>query len=265
MYTRVPVNHRYKEIPIISRVYLTGSFLVSAACALQYIHPLNIYFNLKLIMAGQVWRLVSNFFFFGEFSLDFVFHMYFLVRYCRLLEEGSFRGRTADFLYMLILGAISLLLMAPFMGKAGYFLGSSLSFVMIYVWGRRNEHVRMNFLGLLPFTAPYLPWVLLAFSLVVGNSAMSDVMGIVVGHVYYFLEDVLPKVAEIRRWSWRRVLVTPSLLKRICNQIDVGDENIISNAQAEAVLGGGGLGGINNDAGVAQEANVGDNEHPHME
>lgn len=83
----------------------------------------------------QVWRLVTNFMFFGLFSLDFLFHMYFVyvalgdawvlltylqqfltelmvvfimssVRYCRLLEEGSFRGRTADFVYMLLLGAV---------------------------------------------------------------------------------------------------------------------------------------------------------------
>ena len=38
-------------------------------------------------------------------GLDFLFHMFFLARYCRLLEEGSFRGRTADFFYMLVFGA----------------------------------------------------------------------------------------------------------------------------------------------------------------
>lgn len=30
--------------------------------------------------------------------------MFFLVRYCKSLEEGSFRNRSADFLYMLLLG-----------------------------------------------------------------------------------------------------------------------------------------------------------------
>lgn len=60
--------------------------------------------------------------------------------------------------------------------------------MMVYVWGRRNENVRMSFLGLFPFTAPYLPWVLLFFSILLGNSATIDLIGIVVGHVYYFLE-----------------------------------------------------------------------------
>jgi hypothetical protein len=52
----------------------------------------------------QVWRIFTNFFFFGSIGLDFFFHMFFLVRYCRLLEEGCFRGRTADFLYMILFG-----------------------------------------------------------------------------------------------------------------------------------------------------------------
>jgi Derlin-2/3 len=34
--------------------------------------------------------------------------MFFLARYCRLLEEGSFRGRSADFFYMLLFGTRSL-------------------------------------------------------------------------------------------------------------------------------------------------------------
>lgn len=63
----------------------------------------------------QFWRLFTNFFFFGaKFSLEFLFHMFFLVQYCRSLEEGSFRGRTADFFYMILFGSTLLLCIAPF-------------------------------------------------------------------------------------------------------------------------------------------------------
>ena len=57
---------------------------------------------------------------------------------------------------------------------------------MVYVWARRNPYVRMSFLGLFSFNAPYLPWVLLSFAVVLGNSATIDLIGIIVGHVYYF-------------------------------------------------------------------------------
>jgi Derlin-2/3 len=214
----------YYEIPVVSRVYLTGSLLTTSLVALEVVSPYAFYFNWEDIMRGevslsgllserlserappdtllattQIWRLVTDFLFFGSFSLDFLFHMYFLVRYCRLLEEGEFRGRTADFVFFLLFGAVLMTMVAPLLPL--YFLGLSLTFMMVYVWGRRNEHVRLSFLGLFPFTAPYLPWVLLGFSLLLNNTStlMTDIVGIAVGHIYYFLCFVYPKVQGQRR------------------------------------------------------------------
>ena len=39
----------------------------------------------------------------------------------------------------------------------------------------------MNFFGLLTFNAPYLPWVLLGFSLLLGNSVSVDLLGEEIG------------------------------------------------------------------------------------
>ena len=64
--------------------------------------------------------------------------------------------------------------------------------MLVYVWARRNPYIRMNFFGLLTFNAPYLPWVLLGFSLLLGNSVSVDLLGMAVGHCYYFLEDMSP-------------------------------------------------------------------------
>ena len=73
----------------------------------------------------------------------------------------------------------------------------------------------MSFLALFSFHAPYLPWVLLSFSVLLGNSATIDLIGIIVGHVYYFLEDVYPIIADIRGWRVRRWLAAPTLLKQL--------------------------------------------------
>jgi len=200
---------RFLEIPPVTRTYMAGAFLTTAACALDLISPFSLYFSSKLIFYKlQVWRLLTNFFFFGaKFSLDFLFHMFFVVRYSRALEEGSFRGRTADFFYMVFFGATIMTIIAPFVNLQ--FLGSSLTFMLVYVWGRRNPFGRMHFLGLFTFTAPYLPWVLLAFSLLLGNEVVVDLLGIAVGHVYYFLEDVYPRMVPSRV----RLLKTPRFLE----------------------------------------------------
>jgi len=72
----------YSEIPPISRLYLTGAFLTTAMCAVDIIEPYLLYFSWDLVFAkGQIWRLVTSYLFFGVFSVDFLFHMYFLVRF----------------------------------------------------------------------------------------------------------------------------------------------------------------------------------------
>lgn len=78
--------------------------------------------------------------FFVMTDLDFLFHMFFLARYCKLLEENSFRGRTADFLYMLLFGATFLtgtvLIggMIPYLSESFakiIFLSNSLTLMMV--------------------------------------------------------------------------------------------------------------------------------------
>ena len=57
------------------------------------------------------------------------------------------------------------------------FLGQAFTIMLVYIWSRRNPYVRMNFFGLLTFKAPFLPWVLFGFSLMLGNSVMVDLIG----------------------------------------------------------------------------------------
>ena len=57
------------------------------------------------------------------------------------------------------------------------FLGSAFTIMLVYLWSRRNPYVRLNFFGLMTFHAPYLPWVLLGFSVLLGNSVVIDLMG----------------------------------------------------------------------------------------
>lgn len=96
------------------------------------------------------------------------------------------------------------------------FLGQSLIFMMVYLWGRRNPNVHLNFLGLFNFNAPYLPWVLLLFSFVNNSFPKGDLIGICVGHLYYFMDDVYPITSHTNKHYLRapailyvRILISP--------------------------------------------------------
>lgn len=137
-----------------------------------------------------------------------LFHVYFLQRYARLIEESSGRS-PAHFSWLLLFAMTSLLLLSPFVSMP--FLGHPLSSTLVYIWSRRNPDTLMSFLGLLVFRAPYLPWVLMGVSLVLhGTVPRDEIMGVVIGHIWYFFNDVYPPLYGGSRpldppmW-WRRL------------------------------------------------------------
>lgn len=70
-----------------------------------------------------------------------------------------------------------------------------------------------------------MPFVLLGFSFAIsGTLPKSDAIGIMVGHIYYFLVDVWP-----RTHGGRTLLRTPKILKRVLGQ-DVDDEITLRQA-----------------------------------
>lgn len=206
-------QQEYMQIPPVTRAYTTACVLTTVAVQLELVTPFQLYFNPDLILRSyQVWRLVTNFMFFGTIGFNFLFNMIFTYRYCRMLEEGSFRGRTADFVFMFLFGGALMTFVALFVSLV--FLGQAFTIMLVYIWSRRNPYVRMNFFGLFSFQAPYLPWVLLGFSLLLGNSVIVDLMGIAIGHIYFFLEDVFPQQP-----GGFKLLRTPKLLKWLCDAV----------------------------------------------
>jgi len=215
----------YNGIPLITKCYFTACVLTTLAVHLQIITVLNLYLNFKLIFdKGEIWRFFCNFFYFVSFGLSFIFHMFFHVRQSSLLEESSFRNKPGDFMYLHLFGGFMLLFVEWFLWYSSLFfsppmfLGPSLSFFIVYVWARRNPLMRMSFLGLFTFNAPYLPWVILGFESLLGHSVnLFDVLGILIGHLYYFLKDVYPKI------SGRELLETPRIFKYLLEQGDPHD------------------------------------------
>lgn len=73
-------------------------------------------------------------------------------------------------------GTLTLAQLLGFLGSL-FFLGQALTAMLVYVWSRRSPQVRVNFFGLLTFQAPFLPWALMGFSMLLGNSILVDLLG----------------------------------------------------------------------------------------
>ncbi|KAI3383559.1 hypothetical protein SNEBB_005364 [Seison nebaliae] len=219
--------NEYMQIPPITRGYTTACIVTTALVESQWINPYQLYFNPHLIFRKfQIWRLFTNFCYMGNIGFNFFFQILFMFRYCRYLEEGSFRGRTADFFFLCLFGTVMITLFACFYNV--FFLYNAFTIMLVYIWGRRNPQIRMNFMGLFNFRAINLHWALLAVSFILGNQFIIDVVGIAAGHLYYFLEDVFPYQDD-----GFRILKTPNILHRLFDQLD---QNANQNEQIHPII-----------------------------
>ena len=181
-----PLETWFYELPPLTRYWTTLTVLVSVLVQCQILTPYQLFFSPRSVfLKSQYWRLLTTFLYFGPFNLDLIFHVFFLQRYSRLLEESSGRSSPARFAWLLLYATSSLVVLSPLVSLP--FLGSPLSSSLVYIWSRRNPETRLSLLGLVAFTAPWLPWVLMGFSLVFhGVVPKDEIMGVVVGHGKWF-------------------------------------------------------------------------------
>ncbi|KEP63057.1 UNVERIFIED_CONTAM: Der1 family protein [Hammondia hammondi] len=196
----------FSHLPPVTRFYLFCSTALMLLCTLEIVSPFSLYINYNLVLQrGQVWRIFSCFLFFGTFSLHFFWNVYVLIFYCATLEEHQ---RSATFLWMLLTTGALLLGLSHIFGVGSYFFSGSMINVMTYIWGRRNPSTRLS-VFFISVSAPYLPFVLALMSVLVGWNMADHVIGILVGHVYFFFEDIYPLLPTSKGC---RIFRTPRLL-----------------------------------------------------
>merc|ERR1739845_212769 len=74
-----------------------------------------------------------------------------------------------------------------------YLYTSAMIYMVLYVWSRRHQQSQVSFWGF-PVKAMHLPFVLAGFALFTGGDVFSILHGIFIGHVYYFMVDVAPRM-----------------------------------------------------------------------
>ncbi|KAG6552758.1 hypothetical protein Mapa_005706 [Marchantia paleacea] len=195
----------YRTLPPISKIYGTICFATTVAFHLGLLSLGWLFLDYELVIRKlQIWRLLTNFFFLGPFSMHFGMRMLMIARYGVQLEKASFENRTADFLYMFITTIFTALALTFAISPLRtFFLSNSLVFMLVYVWSREFATSNVNIMGLAQLKGFYLPWALLAVNTMFGAPFIPDLLGIIIGHIYYFLTVLYP------RSTGRYLLLTP--------------------------------------------------------
>lgn len=208
------------QMPPVTRLVIATSAVLAVLATLDVVSALSLYLNWDLVLQErQWWRPITCFFFFGEFSVHFCWHIYVYLQYCSSLEQVGFRGRSADFVWMLISSALLLLALTAALRLNSSFLSSALMDVMIYLWSKKNQNMLVHVV-FVTVHAAYLPWTLAFLSLLLGGNIQDHLLGISIGHVYYFFTEIYPLMPTSRGV---RIFATPRILKILLRQTQAAD------------------------------------------
>lgn len=216
-------NFFFQQSPKITKIIMLSSITISILSWFEIISPLNLYLNYSLIIKKwQIWRIITNFLYFGDFGVSFVFYMLMFFRNSKLLEKNVFHASAPDYLFFILFCMLFHLLLCSFTNTI--FLSKSLAFSMTYYWGRKSKTTTVELMGVFRIRAPYLPWFYLIISFLFESEFKKDFYGLVVGHLYFFLKDIFPRIKVTKGM---RLVETPEFIIKMCDKLNINNDLII--------------------------------------
>jgi len=199
----------YRSVPEISRYWFTATVVLPLLGRLGLFSPYWMVLEYTLFLKKfQIWRPITALFYYPispSTGFHYLIMLYFLYSYSTRLESGIFDGRPADYLFMLIFNWICVTIIALF--AEIYVLLEPMVLSVLYVWCQCNKDTIVQFWFGTQFKAMYLPWVLVAFNMIIRGGGINELIGILVGHLYFFLMFKYPQ-----DFGGRSFLQTPSFL-----------------------------------------------------
>ncbi|KAI1731630.1 der1-like family domain-containing protein [Ditylenchus destructor] len=179
----------YYSIPQITRCWFTGATVIPLLGRLGLLSPYFMYLDWNLFFNKfQIWRPVTALFYYPvtpSTGFHWLLMCYFLYTYSKTLESSHFDGRPADYFFLLFFNFISCTIIC--FAAEIFFLLEPMVLSVLYIWCQFNKDQIVSFWFGMQFKALYLPWVLVGFNMILRGGGINELIGILVGHMYYFL------------------------------------------------------------------------------
>ncbi|ODV83116.1 hypothetical protein CANARDRAFT_9841 [[Candida] arabinofermentans NRRL YB-2248] len=225
------------DVPPVTRYYAIGIVTVSALQFTGYVSKTDCYYSYdKVFNNFEIWRLITSFFYLDNLSWRLCLKLYDLLNHSKSLELSYFK--TIDYIWMLFLLCLTLIISASYFND-GFILGEYLNSMLLYIWSRKNPNLEMR-LYIITIKSRYLPFLELVFQGSFFTSVFNSndiwrkiiqnhsIMGILLGHLFVFLEDMYPKLhcsLPLTRpiWEWFDTPKTYEVIQGEGEVIDMDD------------------------------------------
>ena len=212
----------FRSLPILTQYWFGATAVLTIATNFGVLSPMYMIYSWQAIRNNfELWRVFTAFCYAGSFSFPTLITVYMLVSMSKQYEAGGpyntgAGGGTADYAFALLFAVITILVTYPLVlmiAPVPPIFCRTLVYFVLYVWSRRNPTGQANIWGV-PVPAVYLPFAYLALTIFMGNPYTDLVHGMAIGHLYFFLAEVVPRV------HGKDILVTPQFL---IDQFGVGE------------------------------------------
>lgn len=205
------------DIPPVTRTLVLSTFVCTIGAGFGILP--DHWFGLSwphIIGRFQFWRIFSSFVHLGRLGFGFLVNMYFLFHYSKQLENGVFLNRIANYCWMLAIVMAVTLCFSVFIPI--YAAGSAFVMAILHLWGRNSPTITVRMYGFISIPAKYLSVAIIGIDLILtGGIDRTAVVGLVAGHLYYFLDSVFPTMP-----SGKQLISTPPAFERLVEQVCVG-------------------------------------------
>ncbi|XP_063387859.1 derlin-1-like [Cydia fagiglandana] len=201
----------YYGIPFFTRYWLSLTVGLSILAKFNLLDFRYLILDIgAFINRFHLWRPATALFYYPitpSTGFHFLVNCYFLYSYSERLETGIFAGKPADYFTMLLFNWLVCIGIGILVGLS--YVMDPMVISVLYVWCQLNKDVIVSFWFGTRFRAMFLPWVLLAFNVIVNGGGVEEFLGILVGHLAFFLIFKYPQ-----EFGGPALLTPPAILKK---------------------------------------------------
>lgn len=231
-----------QSIPPITRGYVIGSTLLSLCEYLGYIKTSDFLLNPNTPFSlKQLWPIFLNTLYNGSLSMDFCAKLYLFSRYSNWLE--TFVNSPKIYLWMIFILIIMINLYSKFIANLSLF-GPVLKETFLCIWSRNHANDEVFFV-LISLRACWVPWTTYFIDISFNRDPkklISNLAGIIIGHLYWFLDEELPKLHGTKSflrpiWQWdlfKNILIANNQQHQFLEELN-DEDNIIENNEEDNI------------------------------
>ncbi|EDO08420.1 Der1-like family protein [Babesia bovis T2Bo] len=185
----------YASLPKVTKTIITSMFILTLFTTFKIISLQSIVLDWQIIRKTYgVHRILLACLYAGQFSFRWVIQAYMFSQFSTTLERNPvFSSSVGSYLYFILIEVVLICLISLiFYWPSGFpFLNDALMFSILYYWSKRDM---WNSVSIYVFTvkAYQLPYAMLFLNFIMGAPMIINIIGMIAGHIYYLIREVLP-------------------------------------------------------------------------